>query len=184
MISRIFRSKFWHIYIISVSGHWMHFIFKTCQNVVGISMICEFNEFFKCNFWRVFALRINSAQEGRADYADSVLLCWAKQTWWGVRAECRRKSPAQRSLTLSTFAAAAAASAAVDSAPVHTPDQADRHRESEKRGKFKLAWNYVAFSRVKSQNTNSQPSWNESWNLTWIGIYWILFRYNRLDFLS
>ena len=138
MISRIFRSKFWHIYTISVSGHWMHFIFKTCQNVVGISMICEFNEFFKCNFWRVFALRINCAQEGRADYADSVLLCWAKQTWWGVRAECRRKSPAQRSLTLSTFAAAT--SAAVDSAPVHTPDQADRHRESKKRGKFKLSW--------------------------------------------
>ena len=74
MISRIFRSKFWHIYIISVSGHWMDFIFKTCQNVVGISMICEFNEFFKCNFWRVFALRINCAQEGRADYAHSVLL--------------------------------------------------------------------------------------------------------------
>ena len=179
MISRIFRSKFWHIYIISVSGHWMHFIFKTCQNVVGISMICEFNEFFKCNFWRVFALRINCAQEGRADYADSVLLCWAKQTWWGVRAECRRKSPAQRSLTLSTFAAAAA-SAAVDSAPVHTPDQADRHRESEKRGKFKLAWNYVAFSRVKSQNTNSQPSWN----LHNLNRNLLDFIYNCLDFFS
>ena len=113
-------------------------------------MICQFNEFFKYNFWRVLAIRINCAQEGRADYADSVLLCSVKQTWWGVRAECRRKSPAQRSLTLSTFA--------VHSAQAHTPDQADRHRESEKRGKFKLAWNYVAFAVQSSQKSkHEQP---------------------------
>ena len=177
MISRIFRSKFWHIYIISVSGHWMHFIFKTCQNVVGISMICEFNEFFKCNFWRVFALRINCAQEGRADYADSVLLCWAKQTWWGVRAECRRKSPAQRSLTLSTFAAAAA-SAAVHSAPVHTPDQADRHRESEKRGKFKLSWK-LRCVQSSQKSKHEQPANRPSWNRNLLDFF-----YDCLDFFS
>ena len=35
---------------ISVSGHCMHFIFKICQVVIGISMISQFHEFFNFTF--------------------------------------------------------------------------------------------------------------------------------------
>jgi hypothetical protein len=43
------------IYITSVSG-WLHFTYKTCQIVAGASMIRQFHEFSKLNFWRVFAI--------------------------------------------------------------------------------------------------------------------------------
>ena len=50
MISRIFSCKFLHIQIASVSGHSIHFIFKTCQIVAGTSMIHQFHEFFNLIF--------------------------------------------------------------------------------------------------------------------------------------
>ena len=50
MISRIFSCKFLHIQIASVSGHSIHFIFKTCQIVAGTSMIRQFHEFFNLIF--------------------------------------------------------------------------------------------------------------------------------------
>ena len=45
MISRIFSCKFLHIQIASVSGHSVHFIFKTCQIVADTSMTRQFHEF-------------------------------------------------------------------------------------------------------------------------------------------
>ena len=43
VISRIFPSKFQLIHLISVSGNCIPLIFKICQTVVGISMICQFH---------------------------------------------------------------------------------------------------------------------------------------------
>ena len=49
MISRIFKSKFQQIHIISVSGHCMWVIFKICQTVAGCSIIGQFHDFFFSN---------------------------------------------------------------------------------------------------------------------------------------
>ena len=38
--------QFLHIQITSVSGHSVHFIYKTCQIVAGTSIMCQFHEFF------------------------------------------------------------------------------------------------------------------------------------------
>ena len=56
MISRIFPSKFQriHMSMTSVSGHWMHFIFKIRQTVAGIFITSQFHEFLLSHFWRVF----------------------------------------------------------------------------------------------------------------------------------
>ena len=40
--------------MISVSGHGMHFVLKSCQTVAGITMTSRFHEFFGPIFWRVF----------------------------------------------------------------------------------------------------------------------------------
>ena len=50
MISRIFSCKFLHIQIASVSGHSVHFIFKTCQIAAGRSMTRQFHEIFNLIF--------------------------------------------------------------------------------------------------------------------------------------
>ena len=39
VVSRVFPYKFLQIQIASVSGHGMHYIFKMCQIVAGMSMI-------------------------------------------------------------------------------------------------------------------------------------------------
>ena len=46
IISRVFTNKFLLIYIASVSGQCMHYIFKISQIVEGISMINQFHFFF------------------------------------------------------------------------------------------------------------------------------------------
>ena len=43
---RFFLSKFQQIQRISVSGHFMHFIFKICQTVADTIMTSQFHEFF------------------------------------------------------------------------------------------------------------------------------------------
>ena len=46
VISRVFPSKFLQIHITSVSGHYVVYIFKTCQIIAGTSMILQFHDFF------------------------------------------------------------------------------------------------------------------------------------------
>ena len=48
-----FPFQLMQIYITSVSG-WLHYTYKTCQIVAGTSMIRQFHEFSRFNFWRVF----------------------------------------------------------------------------------------------------------------------------------
>ena len=45
-ISRVFSSKLRQIHIISISGHCKPFVFKICRTVAGITMMCQFHEFF------------------------------------------------------------------------------------------------------------------------------------------
>ena len=47
MISQFFLLNVEHIYITSVSGYCIFFIFKTCQTVVCTSMINQFHDFFE-----------------------------------------------------------------------------------------------------------------------------------------
>ena len=47
----------------SVSGG-SNFLIKICQTVATMSMISRFNEFYKFNFWRVFAIWHNCGMEG------------------------------------------------------------------------------------------------------------------------
>ena len=54
VISRVFPSnKIQHVHIPSVSGH-SFTSFKIGQIVAGTSVISQFHDFFKSNFWRVF----------------------------------------------------------------------------------------------------------------------------------
>ena len=55
VISRVFPLKFLQIHITSVSGC-LQFTYKTCQIVAGASMIRQFHEFSRFNFWRVFVI--------------------------------------------------------------------------------------------------------------------------------
>ena len=57
MISRIFLSKFLQIHKISVSGHFIHFIFKICQTTADISMIKQFHEFLSLIFGGILQIR-------------------------------------------------------------------------------------------------------------------------------
>ena len=43
--TNVLKEIFKDLYIISVSGDWMHFICKICQIVAGISIISQFHEF-------------------------------------------------------------------------------------------------------------------------------------------
>ena len=52
MISRVLYKQI----TISVSGHCMHFLLKTCQCIAGITLSSQFNEFFGAILWRVFDL--------------------------------------------------------------------------------------------------------------------------------
>ena len=52
MISRVLYKQI----TISVSGHCMHFLLKTCQSIAGITLSSQFNEFFGAILWRVFDL--------------------------------------------------------------------------------------------------------------------------------
>ena len=67
VISRVFSSKFHQIHLINVSGHCMHFIFKICQSVPGISitkyLVSQFHEFSEFYFWRIFATWANCEQQ-------------------------------------------------------------------------------------------------------------------------
>ena len=51
-----FPSKFQQIQIISVSGHFIYFIFKICQIAADISMIKQFHEFFSLIFGGILQL--------------------------------------------------------------------------------------------------------------------------------
>jgi hypothetical protein len=53
---------FRQFYCISVSGLCVRFTFKICQIIAGISIICQFHDFFKSHFWRVFAIWPNCAR--------------------------------------------------------------------------------------------------------------------------
>ena len=64
VISQVFPCKLLQIYITSVSGC-LRFIFKTCRIVAGVSMICQFHEFLKFYFWRVFAIWFSCASPGK-----------------------------------------------------------------------------------------------------------------------
>ena len=59
VISQIFPSKFQQIQVISVSGHFIHFIFKICQTAADISMIKQFHEFFSLIFGGILQLGPN-----------------------------------------------------------------------------------------------------------------------------
>ena len=54
MISRVFTNEFLLIHIASVSGQCVHYIFKICQIVEGISMINKFNFYF-LQFWEIIS---------------------------------------------------------------------------------------------------------------------------------
>ena len=57
VISRIFPSKFQQIWIISVSSHFIHFIFKICQTAAD--KIKQFHEFFSLIFGGILQLGPN-----------------------------------------------------------------------------------------------------------------------------
>ena len=46
VISQVFTNKFQPSHIVSVSGHRISFIFKICQTVAGITIMCRFHDFF------------------------------------------------------------------------------------------------------------------------------------------
>ena len=47
------------VHLISVSGHFIHFIFKICQTAADISMIKQFHEFFSLIFGGILQLGPN-----------------------------------------------------------------------------------------------------------------------------
>ena len=83
MISRICSSKFRQVHIISVSGDYLHFIYKICQIVAGTSMISQFHEFFDpiyggvlrfgptvCSHWSQRACKIRRRKVTSRDEID------------------------------------------------------------------------------------------------------------------
>ena len=52
--------------ITSVSGHGLHYIFKTCQFVTGTSMVRQLHNFFQSNFWCVFYVWAKCGTDGRS----------------------------------------------------------------------------------------------------------------------
>ena len=66
VISRVFPSKVSENSITSVSGHGLHYIFKTCQFVTGTSMVRQLHNFFHSNFWCVFDVWAKCGTDGRS----------------------------------------------------------------------------------------------------------------------
>ena len=56
VISRVFPSRFQQVYIY-FRFRWTSFILKICQTVADLSMVCQFHEFLKSNFRRIFDIR-------------------------------------------------------------------------------------------------------------------------------
>ena len=73
----MFPSKYLHIHNISVSGFCICWKFNICQTIAERSRIRQFHEFFKSNFWRVFATRPKCALESPARQIALMLLARA-----------------------------------------------------------------------------------------------------------
>ena len=71
-----------HIYSISVSGDWMHFIFKICQTVANIIMIGQFYEFFLIYFIFGGILRIINFYVLQANFLYSTFLKASFLFYW------------------------------------------------------------------------------------------------------
>ena len=104
-----FQKTFCKFTTISVSGGWV-FILKTCQIVAGASMIRQFHEFSKLNFWLVFAISnycvascARSSLQSEALSARQLSLYsvgWVKPSWTLLVVQktlffCERKNSTQ-----------------------------------------------------------------------------------------
>ena len=70
VISRVFPSKFQQIHIY-FHFRGIRFTLRNCQTVAGISTVCQFHDFLKSNFWRVFDIWPNCAM-----HRGPVLFFW------------------------------------------------------------------------------------------------------------